>query len=246
MVERLCVEYDIVGLGNVRDFATFLPGTLPMLREFEGPAQLARQFLARSPLERLTLSFDQDNDLDEILSGAPPAQNVLALHLSISAVNINIACVDPVLRLFPNITEFAAEIFPNENPKKTRHSQTWKTVRGIAAMGPTSLVSLSLTLVEVVELFESEEYSDHEEESSDSDGSDDFDVFSSTAYCTAIIAEVRARCLDLKDVWIETDLQIPREFFAVHWRQHPNGRVSQEVATDEASVERMRRMKEST
>ncbi|KAJ7051649.1 hypothetical protein C8F01DRAFT_1339350 [Mycena amicta] len=235
MVERLFVWPD-----GVRELATFLPGTLPMLREFAGPAQIARQLLACSPVERLTLSFDEDNALDEILSGTPPARNVLALHLSIFVVDI--ACVDPVLRLFPNITELSAWIDLYELTKKALHSQIWKTVRQIAEMAPPALVLLSLTLNVELESARSWHYAD---EWSEDDGSDDFD-FSSSAEYPAFIAEARTRFAGLKDLWIDIDSQRPVEYFTVHWRQHPGGQVSEEVAKNPASVERMRRMKEST
>ncbi|KAJ7051644.1 hypothetical protein C8F01DRAFT_1262722 [Mycena amicta] len=213
MVERLRVWH-----GSVRNVATFHPGTLPMLRELEGPAQLARQLLVSSPVERLTLSFDQDNALDEILSGTPPAQNVLVLSLSISGDDI--ACLDPVLKLFPNLSKLTAWINLYETANHALHSQIWQTARQIAGMGPISLVSLSLTFYAEVER---EEDSD---ESSESDCSDDFEVCSTSDY-TAFIAKARARCPDLKDVWIETEFR--GEFFAGHWRQHLNGRVSQET-----------------
>ncbi|KAJ7067631.1 hypothetical protein C8F01DRAFT_1121915 [Mycena amicta] len=212
MVERLCVDQD--SEEPVRRVVNFPPGTLPMLKDFDGPGQLARQLLACSPVSRLTLPFNLDNALDEILSDAPPARNVLALHLA--TLGVDIARLDAVLRLFPNLTELSVEFDLYETTNNVLHALIWKTVRQISAMGPTSLSSFSLRLdVEV----EREEYPDYEDESSDR--SDDYDfAVSSTADYTAFIAEVRTRCPGLKDIWI--DIESPIEFFAVQWRQLPD------------------------
>ncbi|KAJ7051841.1 hypothetical protein C8F01DRAFT_1376476 [Mycena amicta] len=235
MVERLCVDQE-----PVRRVANLSPGTLPMLKDFEGPAQLARQLLACSPIERLTLQFDPDNALDEILSGAPPARNVSALHLSIFGVDI--AFVDPVLKLFPNLTELTVGLDLYETTTNALHSLIWKTIRQIGGMGPTSLSSFSLELQVQVER---EEYPDYDEEWSDC--SDDFEV-SSTADYTAFIAEVRKRCPGLKDLWIDIDSDSDSESpveFAVQWRQLSDGQYSEEVARDKETIKRMRRMKAS-
>ncbi|KAJ7051849.1 hypothetical protein C8F01DRAFT_1173097, partial [Mycena amicta] len=120
MVEKLSV-WD----GDVCEVATFLPGTLPMLKEFDGPGQLARKLLACSPIERLTLQFNPDNALDEILSGAPPARNVSALHLSIFGVDN--PCVDPVLKPFPNLAELTVGLDLYEITTRGLHSLIWRT-----------------------------------------------------------------------------------------------------------------------
>ncbi|KAJ7051579.1 hypothetical protein C8F01DRAFT_1262658 [Mycena amicta] len=228
MVERLFVQHD-----HVHNLATLPPGTLPMLKEFEGPAQLARQFLASSPLERLTLRFDKENALDDILSDTPPARNVLVLKLDIH--DVDIARADPVLRLFPNLTELTAWIDLYETTKKAAQSLIWKTVRQMAGMAPTSLVSLSLTLnVRLGRVFRWQEEPD------------DFESVRSSVEYAAFIAEAHTGFPGLKDVWIDIKAEGPIEDFTVQWRQHPNGRVSQEVAKDEETIERMRRMKGST
>ncbi|KAJ7051838.1 hypothetical protein C8F01DRAFT_1173082 [Mycena amicta] len=231
MVERLCVDQE----EPVRRVANFPPGTLPMLKDFDGPGQLARQLLACSPVSRLTLPFNLDNALDEILSDTPPAHNVLALHLA--TLGVDIARLDPVLRLFPNLTELSVEFDLYETTNNALHALIWKTVRQISAMGPTSLSSFSLRLdVEV----EREEYPYYEDESSDRSDDDDFTV-SSTADYTAFIAEVRTRCPGLKDIWIDIESSI--EFFAVQWRQLPDGQFSEEVARHPETIKRMLRMK---